>query len=243
MKTSIKTSHKRKNSILAFCKPLGIEPNNIYLFHQALTHTSFANEAKGITVEHNERLEFLGDAVLDIIISDYLFHKFPAMTEGNLTKARAHIVCEQTLACLAGKIHLGDYLLLGKGEDLSGGRKRTSILADALEAIIGAVYIDQGMKTASEFVLTLFIRDLEMIACGSYGRDYKTWFQEVIQKDNDTRIVYEVVGEHGPDHNKVFQVAVYVNEVLHGAGTGKNKKEAEQQAALQALAKLNLINE
>jgi len=240
---SVKISHKRKSSILIFCEQLGITPFDIHLFHQALTHTSFANEAKGMTVEHNERLEFLGDAVLDIIISEYLFRTFPEMTEGNLTKARAHIVCEQALACLAGKIHLGDYLLLGKGEDLSGGRKRTSILADAIEAIIGAVYIDQGMKTASEFVLTLFMRDLEMLVGGNYGRDYKTWFQEVVQKDNDTRIVYEVVGEQGPDHNKVFQVAVYVNGLLHGTGTGKNKKEAEQQAALQALSKLNLINE
>jgi len=238
-----KISHKRKMSLLAFCEQLRITPSNINLFHQALTHTSFANEAKGMTAEHNERLEFLGDAVLDIIISDYLFGKFPEMTEGSLTKARAHIVCEQTLACLAGKIHLGDYLLLGKGEDLSGGRNRTSILADATEAIIGAVYLDQGMKAASEFVLKLFMGDLEMLVCGNYGRDYKTWFQEVVQKDNDTRIAYEVVGEQGPDHNKVFQVSVCVNGLFYGTGTGKNKKEAEQQAALQALTKLNLIHE
>jgi len=238
---SAKISQKRKSTLILFCKSLGIIPSNIALFHQALTHTSYSNEAKGMIVEHNERLEFLGDAVLDTIISDYLFRTFPQMPEGNLTKARSHVVCEHALARLAKNLNLGDYLLLGKGEDLSGGRKRNSILADAMEAMIGALYLDQGMEAASEFVLTLFRSDLEILAGGDYGRDYKTWLQEVVQRDTDTRIGYEVVGEEGPDHSKVFHVAVFVNGVLYGTGDGKNKKEAEQQAARQALVKLNII--
>lgn len=234
---------KRKASLSEFCEKNGIIPANISLFHQALTHTSFANEAKGLPVEHNERLEFLGDAILDTIISDYLFRTFPDMSEGNLTKARAHIVCEQTLANIAVKIQLGEYLLLGKGENLSGGRKRASILADTVEALIGAVYLDKGLAAANEFVLTLFKQDLELLVCGDYGRDYKTWFQEIVQKDSETRFSYEVVAEHGPDHQKVFQVEVSVNGLAYGIGSGKNKKEAEQQAARQALIKLNLIHE
>ena len=230
---------RRVNALMVLCNELGVQCSNTTLFHQALTHTSFANEVKGIGTEHNERLEFLGDAVLDMVISTYLFGEFPNLPEGELTKARAQVVCEGTLACIGAEIGLGKYLLLGRGEANSGGRERTSILADATEALIGAIYLDQGFAVASEFVLKIFGPDLQTIRRGDYSHDYKTWLQEVVQKDNDSRICYEVIGEQGPDHNKVFEVMVFVNTIPCGRGTGKNKKEAEQQAAKQAIAKLN----
>lgn len=225
----------------ALCEALGVSFSNIELLHQALTHTSFANECRNMGVVHNERLEFLGDAVLDLVISEYLFREFPGLPEGELTKSRSVVVCEGTLAKIAAELGIGQYLLLGKGEASSGGRERTSILADSFEAIIGAVYMDSGFQKASSFVLAQLKPALDMIGRGEGAKDYKTLLQEVVQKQNDSKIVYEIIDQRGPDHNKVFEVAVLVNDSRCGIGVGKSKKEAEQHAAKQALVQLNIL--
>ena len=224
-------------------RQLGTTFNDTGLLQQALTHTSYANENKRESMPHNERLEFLGDAVLDLIISDYLFRRYPDLPEGELTKARATIVCEPTLAARAGEINLGDYLRLGRGEASSGGRDRISILADTFEAIIGAIYLDQGFPAASQFVLTRLHDDLSSVERGEYTKDHKTLLQEIAQRGGDAKIVYEVTAEIGPDHDKVFEVAVIVNTDRLGIGSGKSKKEAEQQAARQALQHYNLTDD
>lgn len=233
----------RLQALAALSGVLGVEFKEISLLNQALVHTSFANENKHMGVMHNERLEFLGDAVLDLVISQFLFNRFPNLTEGELTKARAVIVCEPTLARHAARLEIGKYLLLGKGELSSGGRERISILADSFESLIGAVYLDGGFERAADFVLQQLKEELVLVEQGQYIKDYKTLLQESIQKHNDSKIVYEIVSERGPDHDKVFEVSVVVNSNTLGWGTGKSKKEAEQFAARQALIKLHIIHE
>ncbi|MGL5513991.1 MAG: ribonuclease III [Sporomusa sp.] len=233
----------RLQALAELCRTLEVTFNDYKLLHQALIHTSFANETKGATVRHNERLEFLGDAVLDLIISSYLFSQCPQLPEGELTKARAHVVCEQTLAKRSLELGIGEYLLLGKGEALSGGRERISILADAFEAIIGAVYLDSGFRSAARYVLNQLKAELKLVEKGDYFKDYKTWLQEVVQKNNDSKIAYEVINEQGPDHDKSFEVAVFINGERSGSGWGKSKKEAEQQSARRALVKLGALVE
>lgn len=232
---------QRKTALLQLCESLRIECRDLQLLHQALTHTSYANESRHLGSLHNERLEFLGDAVLDLVTSEYLYLHFPKLPEGELTKARAILVCEQTLAKKASALKIGQYLLLGKGEALSGGRERLSILADTFESILGALYLDQGFVNVAELILRLFREDLEQIERGEYVKDYKTLLQEVVQKSADSKISYEVLSESGLDHDKVFRVAVYVNNQQRGTGSGKSKKEAEQQAAREALTQLNII--
>lgn len=231
-------SSQRADSLTTICCKLGIEFHNPALLEQALIHSSYANERKAGITEHNERLEFLGDAVLDLVIGEYLFRNFPALPEGELTKARATVVCEQTLARRAKELEVGSYIKLGKGEAASGGRERISILADAFEAIIGAIYLDSGFNAVSKFILTQLESDLAMVERGDYAQDYKTLLQEIIQRNSSHKITYEVVSESGPDHNKTFEVAVGVNGDRLGMGRGKNKKEAEQNAARQALQEL-----
>ncbi len=240
---SEKLTKQRMEALHNFSMVLNIEFNTIELLHQALTHTSYANECKKITILHNERLEFLGDAVLDVVVSEYLFRQFPSLPEGELTKARAVIVCEPTLARYSAELGIGEYLFLGKGEASSGGRERTSILADAFEAVIGAIYLDRGFETAASFVLKQLQAELSLVERGEYVKDYKTLLQEVIQKNNDNKIIYEIIEESGPDHHKMFHVAVLVNGDQFGNGLGKSKKEAEQHAAKQALVKLKVIND
>lgn len=220
---------------------LGVEMQELILLHQALTHTSYANEARHSGSLHNERMEFLGDAVLDLVISENLFKRFPQLTEGELTKARANLVCEQTLAKKAAEFDLGRYLLLGKGEALSGGRERLSILADTLESVIAAVYLDRGFAAATEMVLRLLAKELSLVHTGESVKDFKTWLQEVAQRTPDNKVIYEVVGQTGPDHDKVFKVSVSMNDRKLGIGVGKSKKEAEQQAARLALTELQVI--
>lgn len=232
---------RREKALQRLCGTLGLAFNNIHLLHQALTHTSYANECKHQHVGHNERLEFLGDAVLDLIVSEYLFRSFPFLSEGELTKARANTVCEQTLAKRALELGLGEYLLLGKGENLSGGRKRISILADAFEAIIGAIYIDSNYQNTSEFILRQLSQPLLLVEKGDYVKDYKTLLQESVQKHGDTALLYKVIEESGPDHDKLFKVMVSINDEELGLGEGKSKKEAEQHAAKQALVKMSII--
>ncbi len=198
----------------------------------ALTHSSYANEVKH-QVKYNERQEFLGDAVLSIIVSDYLFNNY-TVAEGDLTKLRAAIVCEKSLDVMADKINLGQYLRLGKGEEMTGGRTRPSIIADAFEALIAAIYLDSGIESARAFVLPFVIEMLEHEDQLSF-KDYKTILQEIIQQNPEERLVYKLVGEHGPDHDKRFVVDVMLNSNVIGKGEGRSKKNAEQMAAKEAL--------
>ena len=205
------------------------------LLTQALTHSSYANEKHMKKGSDNERLEFLGDAVLEIVSSEFLYDKYPDMTEGELTKLRASLVCEPTLALCTEPLHLGDYLLLGKGEDMTGGRKRKSILSDALEAVIGAIYLDGGFANANEFISKYILTDTEH---KQLFYDSKTILQEEVQGSDKGSLHYELVREEGPDHNKHFVVAAYVGEEKLGMGEGPTKKAAEQQAAYETLLKL-----
>lgn len=208
----------------------------------ALTHSSYANENKLGVENYNERLEFLGDTVLGLIVSQYLYKKYPHYPEGELTKIRAKVVCESSLAKAALKINLGKYLLLGKGEEATGGRSRDSILADASEAITGAIYMDSDFETVSMLMLDRFEVDIVYaVDKGNLFIDYKTELQEIIQKTNKSRLQYLVYKENGPDHNKLFYMNVVTNEVIIGTGAGKNKKEAEQAAAKDALKNMGLL--
>lgn len=202
----------------------------------ALTHSSYANEHKAQGVACNERLEFMGDSVLGFICAELLYHRFPSKPEGELSKLRSSLVCETALDDYARKIELGKYLLLGHGEALNGGRERPSILSDAFEALIAAIYMDGGMNTAKEFVLP-FLTDAiaDDVKTRALNRDYKTALQEIAQKNPGEIISYAVVSESGPDHNKSFEVSVYLNSNLLATGCGRTKKEAEQDAAHKAL--------
>lgn len=219
-------------------KNINITFKNKMLLQRSMTHKSFSNENSHLLLRDNERLEFLGDSVLSIVISTYIFDNFPDYPEGELAKMRSVIVSEPILALKAREINLGDYLLLDKGEDLSGGRKRESILADSMEAIIGAVYLDCGIKKAEEFIIDLFETIIKEVEQGKYIQDFKTVLQEVIQQESINRPTYFVVDEKGPDHNKTFKVEVRHNNITLGSGQGSSKKEAEQNAAKVALEKI-----
>ena len=210
-------------------KNIGYHFRDKNLLKTAVTHSSFANENRG-GLAYNERLEFLGDAVLQLITSEKLFKENPDMPEGRMSKQRAALVCEDALAGYSKEIHLGDFMLLGKGEEATGGRNRPSILADAFEALIGAIFLDGNMDNAKRFVLRF------LDAAHASLKDYKTLLQEIIQKNPGERLSYVVIGESGPDHDKVFNVEVHLNSNVIGKGTGKSKKQAEQAAAKEALA-------
>lgn len=206
------------------------------LLKLAVTHSSFANEKTVRKQENNERLEFLGDAVLELVSSQFLFEKYPEKTEGFLTELRASMVCEPTLALCAQEISLGKFLRLGRGEEQTGGRQRPSITSDALEALIGAVYLDGGFAAAEAFIKRLVLKDIEK---RQLFHDSKTKFQETVRRSYPgEELTYRIVKETGPDHNKTFQVEVYVGEQMFGSGLGHSKKNAEQEAAYQALLKL-----
>ena len=204
------------------------------LFAQALTHSSYANERHISKLGCNERLEFLGDAVLEIVSSDFLFHKFPELPEGDLTKTRASLVCEPTLAYCAEEIALGSYLLLGKGEEATGGRERNSVVSDAMEALIGAIYLDGGFANAKEFIQRFILNDMEH---KKLFYDSKTILQEMVQSQGEAP-VYELLKEEGPDHKKSFEVSVRVGETELGRGIGRTKKAAEQLAAYRGILEL-----
>ncbi|MDD3839644.1 MAG: ribonuclease III [Clostridia bacterium] len=204
----------------------------------AITHSSYANEHNKIDYECNERLEFLGDSVLNLTISDYLFNKYQSLDEGDLTRIRAGIVSSTPLAIAARKMRLGDYLLLGKGEENTGGRYRDSILADGFEAVIGSIYIDGGLEQARDFVLTRLKHNIDQVIEGKGFRDYKTLLQEKAQMNSKPKIEYQIVDEKGPEHDKIFYVKVKLNDKIYGEGTGKTKKEAEQVAAKNAVEKM-----
>ncbi|SDK44182.1 ribonuclease III [Natronincola ferrireducens] len=208
---------------------------DLELLKEALTHSSYANESKTKKAKYNERLEFLGDSILGLVVSEYIFMTYKHLPEGELTKVRANVVCEPSLAVQARGINLGKYLLLGKGEDFTGGRQRESILADAFEALIGAIYIDGGIEVTKRFILGKFLESIDLATKGSLFRDYKTLLQELLQSKTSEKITYHVVREHGPDHNKSFDVEVLIGNKVIGRGSGKSKKEAEQRAAQEAI--------
>lgn len=213
---------------------IGYNMVNIDLLNTSLTHSSYANESKG-KFSNNERLEFLGDSILSLIVSEYLFINFPEIPEGNLTKLRASIVSERSIVNMAASIELGKYLLLGKGEESSGGRNRPSILADAFESLIAAIYLDGGIEKAKAFMLKYVINMIEEGFNGEGFRDYKTELQEFLQNESEKEIAYKIVEEYGPDHDKEFVAEVHYGGNSIGRGFGKSKKEAEQQAARIAL--------
>lgn len=215
---------------------LNLNFNNINLFITALTHSSYANGKKG--VKYNERLEFLGDSVLQLCITEYLFNKFKNKTEGELTKIRALIVCENSLYEIAKVWQLGRYLNMSKGEELTGGRERTSILADSVEAVIASIYLDKGMETAREFILASFMDTISKAAANNIVIDFKTRLQEQLQKTGDAKIEYEIFDQEGPPHRRKFSCRVLIDSRIKGYGTGYSKKEAEQYAAREALTLL-----
>ena len=206
------------------------------LLLSALMHSSYTNERHLPKHTCNERLEFLGDAVLELISSEYLFESDKTMPEGQLTRTRASMVCEPSLAFCARELNLGDYLLLGKGEEVTGGRYRDSITSDALEALIGAIYLDGGFANAKEFVHRFVLNDLDK---KKLFYDSKTILQETVQAESSQEIQYRLIKEEGPDHNKRFTVAVYIGDVYCGEGTGRTKKAAEQEAAYRAILRLH----
>lgn len=218
--------------VKSLMKALGYEFHNVKLLENALTHSSYANEGD-TRCSSNERLEFLGDAVLGFITANELFHKENS-PEGELTKLRAAVVCEKALCSYSLQLELGKYLRLGKGERMSGGAERPSILADAFEAIVAAMYLDGGLEPAKAFVLRFIIPEAQNQRRRQF-KDYKTTLQEIIQQNPGEKLEYVLTGESGPDHNKKFTVQVYLNSNVIGVGTARSKKEAEQQAAREAL--------
>lgn len=225
---------KHNTDLDGFQKIIQYQFNNIGLLKNALTHSSYANEKKTGNYKDNERLEFLGDAVLELTSSEFIYTGNPDMNEGKMTRLRASIVCELTLAMCARQIHLQEYIMLGKGEDLTGGRTRDSIISDALEALIGAIYLDGGFANAKEFIHRFVLNDLEN---KQLFYDSKTILQEVVQA-HGLEVEYELTGEEGPEHDKKFHVIAKAGDLFVVKGTGHTKKAAQQQAAYNALLHL-----
>ena len=215
---------------------IGYRFKNITLLQNALSHSSYANERWHDSLKSNERLEFLGDSILGMVTAEYLYRNFPERPEGELTRMRADMVCEQALARVAEQIGLGDHLLLGHGEESGGGRSRNSILADAVESVIAACFLDGGMDAARSFIDAFVLTDVPVRRMRN--ADYKTALQELVQQKKNQQLAYILVGESGPDHDKRFRVQVTLNGVVVGTGEGKSKKRAEQMAAQAAIATL-----
>lgn len=216
---------------------LNITFNQAQLLYQAFTHSSYVNEHRRKHFTDNERLEFLGDAVLELSVSKFLFESYPNMSEGELTKLRASIVCEPSLVIFANELKFGDYVLLGKGEELTGGRERPALLADVFESFVGALYLDQGLDVVVSFLEKVVFPKVE-VGAFSHVMDYKSQLQEMVQQTNNGALFYEIVDEKGPAHNRTFISRVLLNEEEIGLGRGKSKKEAEQQAAQSAMIAL-----
>ncbi|MBE6910715.1 MAG: ribonuclease III [Ruminococcaceae bacterium] len=217
---------------------LGYRFENQELLREALRHSSYANEHRGAEATSNERLEFLGDSVLGFVTAEFLFRRRPDSPEGELTRIRARLVCEESLYEVAQRIDLGRYLCLGHGEEAGGGRERASILADATEAVIAAVYLDGGIEAASALIHRLLLDDATEVRAAEKRLDYKTALQELVQRKPGRTVVYRLTGETGPDHAKTFSVSVLLGDEVAGSGSGRSKKEAEQMAARDALEKL-----
>lgn len=217
---------------------LGINWSDPALFYQALTHSSCAHENRHLGLTHNQRLEFLGDAVLELVISEHLYRHFPDSTEGELTKLRAAVVCEPSLAKVSHELALGYCLRMGRGEERSGGRERPSILADAFEALLGAIYMDKGLEVARTVILEQLAPIIEDVVAGRLDKDFKTELQEILQQHSADPVNYVILREEGPDHNKTFTAGVVYRGKEIGRGAGHSKKEAEQRAAKEALKSL-----
>lgn len=231
--TDNKKNETNLKKIALLEKKIGYKFLNMDILKNALTHSSFANESNNNnkkSLSSNERLEFLGDSILNMTISEYLFKNYPQLPEGELTKIRSIVVCAVTLSKCSRNLDVGEFLVLGKGEVVSGGKNRDSILADAFEAIIGAIFIDSGLDYAKEFILKNLNTIISESVTGEILMDYKTQLQELVQKNAD-KVDYDIIDEQGPDHDKIFQAQVRVGERLLGKGSGKTKKEAEQRAA------------
>ena len=215
---------------------IGYHFRNISLLQNALTHSSYANERWHNSLLSNERLEFLGDSILGMLVAEYLFRSFPNRPEGELTRMRADMVCEKTLAAVANSIHLGDHLLLGHGEEQGGGRSRESILADAVESVIAACFLDGGMEASLRFIRRFIL--VEVPVTKLHNTDYKTQLQELVQQKRNQVLTYSLARETGPDHDKQFEVEVSLNGSVVGKGIGSSKKRAEQDAARAAVEHL-----
>lgn len=220
-------------------RDVSFELGDADLYRRALTHSSFTNETGAGTLDSNQRLEFLGDAVLQLVISAHIYRSYPELTEGELTRLRAAVVCEPSLARRARALNLGRHLLLGRGEETTGGRERPSALADAFEALAGAIFLDRGVEAARQFVMRELGPAVQGAAREEHLGDYKTALQEWAQRAPGGRLSYEVVAERGPDHDKSFVVAVKLGGRVLGEGEGRSKKEAEQKAAEVALSRIN----
>ncbi len=227
-------SDARKQGLAELQSALKYQFRRLPLLVKALTHKSYVNE-NSEELKHNERFEFLGDSVLDLIVSDYMINKYDDYSEGALSKIRASVVNETCLANLARKINLGDYLYLGKGEELSGGKNKSSLLANGFEALVGAMYLDGNLEKVSDALLPLLREEIEKVADNCVFHDFKSDLQEYTQNKFVCIPSYKVVKESGPDHEKIFEVSVTVKSQIHGTGSGKSKKEAEQAAAKKAM--------
>lgn len=233
---AVRIRKKTDAALLALENRINYHFSDSSILFLALSHSSYINEMRMSKDKSNERLEFLGDAVLELVTSEHVYKEYGKLTEGELTKLRASIVCEQTLSACARDLQLGQYLFLGKGEDITGGRDRDSILSDAMEAVIGAIYLDGGFTNAKEFIQNFILADIKN---KDLFFDSKTILQEIIQnEDNKQKLRYKLISEEGPDHNKTFTIAVCVGNDEIGIGTGRTKKAAEQEAAYQAIQKL-----
>lgn len=219
-------------------KNLGYTFKNPSLLENALTHSSYANETH-CRGGSNERLEFLGDSVLSVTVTDYLYNKFNNMPEGELTRLRASLVCEKSLCAFSRELGIGEFLRMGRGEMQNKGNERPSILADAFEAVLAAIYLDGGMEAARKHVMRFILPELEHTNDEVF-KDYKTRLQEVVQRNPEERLTYHLIGESGPDHNKTFTVEVHLNSNVVGTGDGSSKKQAEQNAARQALSLMGI---
>ncbi|MBQ1193997.1 MAG: ribonuclease III [Lachnospiraceae bacterium] len=226
---------KKELNVEKFEEAIGYSFKDKDLLRLAISHSSFSNDNKLGKLKNNERLEFLGDAVLELSTSEFLFKEYVSKPEGELTRLRASIVCEPTLAECARTLNLPEFLLLGKGEENTGGRNRDSIISDAFEAVIGAMYLDGGLETAKDFINRVVLNDIEN---KHLFYDSKTILQEYVQKEYKEKVEYELISESGPDHNKIFEVEVRLENNVIGRGKGKTKRKAEQQAAYEAILKL-----
>lgn len=222
-----------------FQKQIGYTFKDETLLFTSLTHSSYANEKKKQNITHNERLEFLGDSVLGLVVTAELFNNSERLPEGELTRIRATIVCEGSLKAVADKLELGKFIFLGKGEESTGGRTRASILSDAVEAIIAAIYLDGGFEPAQKFILENMKDIMNSALAGKIFKDYKTQLQEVVQKNQGAQVLYNIKSEKGPDHNKTFEIEVSVSGIIYAIGIGRTKKEAEREAARLALEMIN----
>lgn len=230
-------SQERKRELSLFQKQASIKFKNLELLNLAFCHRSFANESQ-IDVDNNERLEFLGDSVLGLIVSDWLFLNLPNMDEGDFSRIKSFVVSEESLAMIAKKLRVDNFILIGKGEEFSGGRSKKALLADCMEAIFGAYYLDSGFKAATDLVQRLLVPEIKVVLDNKHRKDYKTMLQEYVQKRYKTYPRYEVVKKTGPEHDNTFWVKVTVHKSTYGPAVGNNKKEAEQAVAKIAHDKL-----